>query len=296
MLEFHKPTMEDKKWIDDVLSTSRHRGDIYTFAQLLLWSPHYGTAVCRHEDALLITSGHSGEYCIYPAGSYDIHEVMELMKQHFDSRGLPLVIVAAEEWQRDELMEAFPDRFVAEESRDDFDYIYNAEDLINLAGKKYHGKRNHISKFTRAHPDWRFEEVTDETCEECIAMAARWREMNDDGEDSGLSDEFNAISLALRSRRELGLSCGLIRCDGQVVALSIGEPLNADTFIVHFEKALPEYIEAYTVINKEFAARFAAGFRYINREEDLGIEGLRRAKLSYYPEILLKKYIITERQ
>jgi len=132
MLEFHKPTMEDKKWIDDVLASSRHKGDIYTFAQLLLWSPHYGTAICRHEDALLITSGHSGEYCIYPAGSYDIRKVMELMKQHFDSRGLPLVIVAAEEWQRDELMEAFPDRFVAEESRDDFDYIYNAEDLINL--------------------------------------------------------------------------------------------------------------------------------------------------------------------
>lgn len=296
MLDFHRPTMEDKPWIDEVLAYSRHRGDLYTFAQLMLWAPHYGTTVCRYKDALLIVSGAEQECCIYPAGRYDIREVMEVLGQHFAERGLPMVIVAAEGWQRDELFEAFPDRFAAEESRDDFDYIYNAEDLINLSGKKYHGKRNHIAKFTRAHPDWRFEEVTYENCEQCVAMAQLWRERNDDGEDSGLQTELGAITIALRRRRELGLFCGLIRCEGQVVALSIGEPLNADTLVVHFEKALPEFIEAYTVINREFAARFAKDFRYIDREEDLGLEGLRRAKLSYYPEILLEKYNITERQ
>ncbi|MBQ4313331.1 MAG: DUF2156 domain-containing protein [Clostridia bacterium] len=296
MLEFHTPTMEDKPWIDEVLVHSKHRGCIYTFAQLMLWAPRYNTAVCRYKDALLIVSGEQHEYAIYPAGRYDIREVMEQYSEYFAQRGLPLRIAAAERWQMEELMEEFPDRFEAEESRDDFDYIYNAEDLINLSGKKYHGKRNHIAKFTRAHPDWTFEEVVPENTADAARMAQRWCEENGCDEGSGLAIEACAIQQALSKREVLGLVGGIVRVDGEAVALSMGERLNEDTLVVHFEKALAEYSEAYTVINREFAARFAQGYRYINREEDLGIEGLRKAKLSYRPAILLEKFYITEKQ
>lgn len=192
-------------------------------------------------------------------------------------------------------MRRVPGRFDAEPSRDDFDYIYNAQDLIELSGRKYHGKRNHISKFTRAFPDWQYEHIDDSNTEECINASLEWCKQNGCSENSPYRHELCAIHKALRERKSLGIIGGLIRIDGKVVALTLGERLNKDTFVTHFEKALGGFEEAYTLINREFAARSLGEYRYINREEDLGIEGLRKAKLSYKPAILLEKFNVTER-
>ncbi len=300
MLDFHTPTLEDKGWVDEVLAHSRHKGCVYTFAQLYLWAPHYGTKICRFGDCLLGTNGRQCCCYIYPGGRYDIAEVVAALREDARERGVGFGFCVVEDWQADELDSAFPGQFVREESRDDSDYIYNAEDLITLAGRKYHGKRNHISRFTREHPDWSYEPITAENTADCIEACHVWHdaqqpEAPSDFTSEGLVQERMIIEKALVEREQLGLNGGLIRCDGKAVAFTLGERLNSDTYVIHYEKALPGYEGAYAVINNQFAASELREYRYIDREEDLGLEGLRKAKLSYHPAIILPKFTMSER-
>jgi len=300
MLDFHTPTLEDKEWVDEVLAHSRHRGCVYTFAQLYLWSIHYGTKICRFGDCLLGMNGRTCCCYIYPGGRYDIADVVAALREDAARRGVGFGFCVVEDWQADELDSAFPGVFERHESRDDCDYIYNAQDLITLAGRKYHGKRNHISRFTREHPEWSYEPITAENTAECIEACHIWHDAQHQEDESletsqGLAAERSIIEKALTERELLGLNGGLIRWDGKVIAFTLGERLNSDTYVIHFEKALPGFEGAYAVINNQFASNELTGYRYIDREEDLGLEGLRKAKLSYYPEILLQKYTLTER-
>ncbi len=292
MIEFHRPSVDDKDWISHVLEYSDHRGCLYTFAQFDLWGEKYNTRICRIGDAVCGIAGTDDIYYLYPAGRYDITELVDILSGDAAERGIPLRFSAAEEWQVNELQEAFPGRFIAEECRNDFDYIYNASDLAELSGRKYHSKRNHIAKFIRKHPDWSYETISETNYSECIELANRWLLENPGSHD--LEIENTIIRRALESMDFYGLEGGMIRINGIPVAFTIGEKLNDNIFVVHFEKSLKEYAECYSLINREFSSRIAEHFQLINREEDLGIEGLRRAKLSYYPVILLKKYLVTE--
>lgn len=288
MLEFERSNPQDKQWIDSVLKESRHMGCIYSFAQTYIWAEKYNTKVCRYKDALIIMGGYENPSYMYPAGDYDVREIIEVMRQDSRERGIEFRMEAIEEWQMEELSKAYPNGFEYTSERDSFDYIYLSSDLISLAGRKYHGKRNHISKFMRKHPDCVYEDITPLNISECESAAVAWFEQNSDRED--IDQELTAIKRALEHFDELCMLGGMLKVDGKVVAFTIGERLNKDIFVVHFEKALKGYEEAYTVINNRFAAEHLSDYKYINREEDMGIEGLRKAKLSYYPHILLKKY------
>lgn len=291
MLDFKYPQLEDKEFINKIIRTSPHKGCVYSFALALAWRDYYLTRICRRGDALLFLSGEPGEeYYLFPVGSFDIAELMKLMHEDSQQRGFPLRIVCAEPWQAQMVMQALPGRYEYTPDRDDFDYIYSVDTLANLAGRKYHGKRNHIAKFTRAHPDWRYETLTQSNIAECRAAAQKWYIGKS---DHSLLCEQEAIGFMLDNFAYLEQKGGMIRADGEIVAFCIGEAINDDIFVVHFEKALPGYEEAYSVINREFAANGLKGFKYVNREEDMGLEGLRRAKLSYYPELLLEKFTIT---
>lgn len=292
MLDFHAPAMEDRSWVDEVLSYSKHWGCLYSFAQFALWADKYNSEICRVGDALCALSGINEKYYVYPAGRYDLCEIMDILKADALERGIPFRFCAVEEWQKDELFSAYPERFEAVECRHDFDYIYKSADLAELSGKKYHSKRNHIAKFTRRYPDWSYETIDDTNAAECIEMEEQW--CAESGDDADLQTEKQIIIRALNDMQGYGLDGGLIRLDGKVIAFTIAEPLNENIYDIHFEKALREYAEAYTIINREYTSRLADRYEYINREEDLGLEGLRKAKLSYKPSILLKKYIITE--
>ena len=171
--------------------------------------------------------------------------------------------------------------------------MYETEKLITLSGKKLHGKRNHINKFKSVYSDWCYERITDENVAECVEMAQKWRIMNGCEDDPDKEAEFCVTLNALRLRKELDLTGGLLRANGEVIAFTLGEPGGNDTFIVHIEKAYAEGQGAYPMINREFAAYFAKDYKYINREEDLGEEGLRKAKLSYYPAMIYEKGTVT---
>ncbi len=192
------------------------------------------------------------------------------------------------EEKRVELEDLFPGKFIIEEDRDLADYIYKSEDLINLSGKKYHGKRNHIKRFK--DNNWSFETLTDENMEDCLEMNRQWCVLNDCGMDESKKAEFCAVKQSFKYYKELGFFGGLLRVDGRVIAYTMAERLNSNTVNVHIEKAFSDIQGAYPAINHEFVFNMASEYEYVNREEDLGIEGLRKAKLSYNPAILLSKY------
>ncbi len=176
--------------------------------------------------------------------------------------------------------------------RNNFDYVYETEALRTLAGRRYHRKRNHIARCQAACPDLRYRPITPEDLPACLEMACRWCQVRHCDEDMGLLEEIWAVRTALTHFVELGLTGALIEIEGRVEAFTIGELLNATMAVVHIEKANPDIPGLYAVINQQFVVNAWADTREINREQDLGDEGLRKAKESYYPSRLVEKYTI----
>jgi hypothetical protein len=173
--------------------------------------------------------------------------------------------------------------------RDHFDYIYNAADLAELPGKHYLKIRSQIHKF-RKNYRYTVEPITLENREELIDFLEKWCKLKGCASDSFLAHEIEATSYAIEHLSELSLRGLLIRVDSEVEAISLFERLNADTAVIHFEKGMTEYEGIYKAINEETAKVLADEVKYINRESDLGVEGLREAKMRYHPDHMVEVY------
>ena len=298
MIEFHKPQLTDKPWVDELLRRADHRGCEYNFTNLFVWSDAYDQRIARVGDFLVTRlCGSLGCSYIYPAGAGDIAPVLAALEQDAAERGAPLHLICLTQPQVRELDSLFPGRFTFEADRDGFDYLYDIDRLADLGGEKLHAKRNHINRFVENNPSWVYEDITPESLPECLEMDKEWyrRSMVREGlaEERDLGDEGRALRLAMEHYHDLGLEGGLIRVYGEVVAFTMGDLLSSDTYDVHFEKAYGELQGAYAMINREFARRVRQRHpqvRYLNREDDMGVEGLRKAKESYYPDLMVEKY------
>lgn len=292
--KFHEITLEDKAWMDVRLAEDNRNACEYTFANNFIWRKTYGVEVAEICGCLVIRFRQSGEYCYsYPVGAGDKRAAIEQLLLECKNEGRTLSMSPLSEKDREQLLEWFPGRFLIAPDRDSFDYIYSREKLASLAGKKLHGKRNHIARF-KDGDDWSYEPMTEENLEECRRMTYTWIKMRSEKWNEEMEAEIMVLHEAFDHRKELGLIGGVLRKAGEIVAFTLGEPLNQDTFVVHFEKAYPDMQGAYPMINQQFVQHACEGYTYVNREEDTGDLGLRKAKLSYYPEILLKKYIARE--
>ncbi len=296
-LEFRTPTVEDAVWVAPILRSGNYRACEFSFTTIYMWRNYYRNQIARLGDTVFARSGDTEPVYLLPAGG-DLKENISLLREWEHAQGENLILFGADKAMTEQIDVWFPGVFEWEPSRNDFDYLYNTEDLVNLSGKKYHGKRNHIAAFSAAY-DWQYEPITDGNTDEVIAMTREWCKERGNCEDPGLQNERCAIREALRHREALSIQGGLIRVGGdggKVVAMTMGSPINSEVFDIHVEKALPAYATAYSVINREFAAHAVLGnYALINRENDLGIEGLRRAKKSYNPVLVLEKYLGTER-
>ena len=283
MLDFRTPTLKDREIIESLAAKSGQTGCDVTFANTYLWRRHYDIRVAFSYYAYYkcyYTNGVLTGYTM-PIATGDIKSAVDELIYDARSKGIMPVIGLLNEQNAAILRELYPRKFRITPSRDSFDYIYERSDLAELSGKKYHAKRNHISRFFRTYDDICTEEICKNNFADVMSVAERWQ---NGGEDTG---ELEIIRDALDHFDELGLFGLLLYVDGRPVAMTIASRLNDEMCDVHFEKAV-EIDEAYAVINNEFAKRYT-DFRYINREEDLGLEGLRKSKLSYYPSVLLKK-------
>lgn len=293
MLQFHVLQLSDRAWVQRALNKSQFMGCEYSFANNLAWRRAADTRVARYKDFYVSASFDTEDGVpsfLFPAGSGDDGDVLREMAETAIALGFPLRIAGVTRSSLARLQAICPDGFTAEAYPDGFDYIYETKDLMDLSGRKYHKKRNHLMQFRRAYENYSFSEMTPEDYDACITMSAQfYNEKHGYTDRSSVAEQF-AIHTYFEHFQELALCGGVLRVDGKLVGFSIGEPLCRNVFVTHIEKADVAYHGAYTALTQAFTAHFAKDFRYINREEDLGIEGLRKAKQSYYPAWMLEKY------
>lgn len=291
--EWKEITEAERELFQDFYEKEQSRSCEHSFTNNLLWSPFYGTRYCVIEGNLVFKSGEEKLSVSFPIGKNHVQKTVDKLLQYFEEKKQPFSMHSVTPEQFELLTQMYPDKFQIAYDRDWADYVYESEKLISLSGKKLHGKRNHINNFIKAYPDYQYEKIDAGNKEECIELANNWREENGCDSDPEKNEEFCVTLRALKEMEDLNLTGGLIRADGRVVAFSIGEKLCDDTFVVHIEKAYADVQGAYPIINQQFVLHEAADYRYINREEDTGAEGLRKAKLSYYPAFLQEKGVVT---
>lgn len=295
-IHFRRPELNDRDIIHSYFKRYPSKNCERTFANILLWSRHYSVTFAIIENALVFRSVWDMESYTYPAGEpEDVKKALDFLKKYTEERGIPFVLHLVTPEQFEQLEKWYPGRFEIEYNRDDADYIYESEKLATLSGKKLHAKRNHINKFKATHENWTYETMSEENLEECFQMALKWRRENNCDEDEKKNAEMCVTLNSLRLFEELELTGGVLKIDGQVVAFTLGEPISEDTFVVHIEKALADVQGAYPMINQQFVEHECMQYKYINREEDTGSKGLRKAKLSYRPVFLVEKGIVKEK-
>ena len=290
-MDILKPSLDNIGMLKDYLRYNEYFGCELTAANNILWSEFYDTGFVIVEDMLSYCKLVDGKPVAFtfPIGKHDPRKAFDKLCEELETAGLPPTFYLVHPEMFERIDEWYPEKFQIEYGRDEADYLYEYKTLSELKGKKLHGKRNHINRFEENYPDYQYEIIDASNYKECIEMAYNWeRENNVDGSEDKRY-ERDIIKKALENMDVLKLIGGLIRVDGKVIAFTLGEPINDVCFVVHFEKAYADIQGAYPMINREFVRRQLKGYKYINREEDLGIPGLRHAKTSYQPVKLVEK-------
>lgn len=290
---FRPLQLADRSWAAPLLQAENTPASNGCFGTLLLWGKAYGMEAARVEERLLCryTAGSRHDYA-YPSGQGSLKSAVCAAFADAAVYGQPLRFVGLTTDQKERLEAEFPGVFAFTENRDAEDYLYEPEKLATLSGRKLQSKRNHCNRFEAEQTDWQFVPLTNDHVAACKALFESWAaEHQDLGSD--LEHERQAIWLALENLDALQLEGGVLFAGGRLVAFTIGELCGAYSVDVHFEKAVAELNGAYPMVNREYVRMMLKrhpDLVYINREEDLGLENLRKAKLSYQPVQLLKRY------
>lgn len=307
-MEFREITLEDREWVRQLFSYEDNMATEYNFTVLYIWRDIMNSRICRFGDLFLLrffSKGTESPLYLFPVGrgeERDYREAIEIYKEDAHSKGFLLRMASVQKHQLEILENLFPDKFSWEPARNSFDYIYSAEDLTFLRGKKFQNKRNFVSRFRRQQ-GWSYEAIDEHNIKECGLMSIKWCAKYGCGKNPSMESESCSVKNAINNFFQLGLSGGLLRLNGEVIAFTIAEKTNSNTLLVHIEKAYADIPGAYPAIANEFlrntiiadAALGELSVTYINREDDAGDEGLREAKMQYHPLFLLEKYTVKEK-
>lgn len=292
MLEFKTIKIDDIQWYKEIaekanLEQPRINLDS-SFGSNYIWSSFYGIKICRFDDYILKGYFYDDDTVsfAFPLGTGDIEKALKAVEEYSLENNIRLRFGGVTKEQSEIVNSVFGGRFNFIANRDYYEYIYEAEALATLKGRKLHSKRNHLNRFEQKYA-YTFELINSSNKGEALEVARRWCADTNGGES--LVHENCAIKKSLESFEQLGFKGAVIKIDGKPAAMTIGERISDKAFVIHFEKALGGFDGLYTAINCYFA-RTLTDYTYINREEDMGIEGLRQAKLSYKPAILLEQF------
>ncbi len=291
MLNFLPLKTEDKPLYDKYLLACKERGCEYSFANLFLWGRQ--KAVIHEGNLAFFCQFNRKSVYLFPVGG-DLKPTLDAIIADAQKRGIPCRLTGLTQEESVQLEHWYPGQFYIRPDRDSFDYIYSVEDLAELKGKKLQRKRNHCNRFKLLHPGCTATPITDENTPKVLEMLDTWytRRKAADPTASFYLEQV-AITKALQNRTALGMEGLVLQEKGRIIAMTLGSRLSEDTFDVNFEKAAEGYDGAYAAINREFARYIREKYpeiRWLNREDDLGLEGLRKAKLSYCPDRLIEKY------
>lgn len=292
MIDFKPFEPSMRATYEEYLMSRGERGCEYSFTNLYLWGRQQAAVL---DDTLVFFSQFNRKSVyLFPVGAGDLQKALSAIMEDAKDRGIPCRLTGLTHDDCALLEHLFPGKFRYHFDRDSFDYIYDINNLADLKGKTYQKKRNHLNKFRTVHPDHCLVPITDENIAQAEGLIAQWYTLRLQQNPHGdYHMERAAIHKALGHRKELGLDGLLLTVDGMPVAMTMGSALNSDTFDIHFEKALDIADGAYAAINQGFAAYLREKYpnlRWLNREDDMGLEGLRKAKLSYYPDHMIEKH------
>ena len=296
MIPFERLTLDRKPEYDALLRHASHRGCAYSFTSLYLWGRQ---CAARDGENLLLFSHYQGKTMYpYPAGPDVTRQTIDLLMDDARQRGIPFQLAGLNTQDVEQLESWYPGQFRFHCGRDGHEYVYAIDDLADLKGKKYQPKRNHVNRFLAEFPDAVILPLSEKTLPDAIALADRWYQRRTAEEDAGM--EHIALQRAFANWQELGMEGLVLYVGNQVVAMTMGSFLDEETVDVHFEKADTDYPGAYAAINRAFARHLREKYpnlRFLNREDDMGLEGLRKAKLSYHPHHMVEKcwaHLVTE--
>ena len=288
-LSFHQLTLSDREAVQAVTLNAGRRNCNYTFANLVGWQFWYYTEVCVLDDAVVLRYTHEGERAYMVCTCKDISK--ELLDALLDDAQGNLTIIGLEDSQASQLYTLNSKLSTKiEQIRNQYDYIYRRTDLATLQGGHLQAKRNHIHRFHAEHPDFEYRQLTPELFDECRRLTEIWHEEKEFSET--IEAEHRVMETIFSNWDALGMIGGSIFIDGKMVAFTYGAAVTNDTIDICVEKADRRIEGAFAIINQQFAEHLPEQFVYLNREEDMGIPGLRQAKLSYHPEILLTYNVV----
>lgn len=294
IIDFHDLTKQDKPLLDRYFRSRYYENSHFNFTYLFMWRIPYHVRWCEENGVLYMTCEWEGTLmAMQPFGPEEkMQEATDRFLAYFQEIGRPLLFVVLESGYAEFLEQYKGASFDIREDRDNFDYVYLAEKLISLSGRKLHSKKNHLNAFRKMYPQAEYLAITEEIIPACRVELESWYQMRltDEPDDPFIDWERRAILEVFDDYEYFGLRGGAIRLDGRIIAFTFGEQLNTDSVVVHVEKADPNIRGAYPAINQGYVANNWSAMTYINREEDMGHEGLRKAKESYKPEKMIRKF------
>lgn len=289
-MQFFDIDIGAKDIIKDFFHAQRIEASDMLFGNLYIW--HFSRTIkyALIDDCLVVWTKFPSEsypFIFYPLGRGNRKVAIETMKEYFLDNKMPFSLRSLEPYQSAELENLFPNSFEIAPNRDRFDYIYNIDELIALSGRTLHKKKNHLNRFFKLYPNFSYERIDSANAMEVLNAYSAWFE---EGEKSdGLRNEMLGIEASLRNFSALDMKGAIIRIDGKIAAFSLAEQINDDSVVIHIEKGNTFYEGIFQAINQQFLKNDFAHLRFVNREEDLGIEGLRKAKMSYKPLRFIEK-------
>ena len=314
-MTFHQLALSDREAMQAVTLPSGRRNCNYTFANLVGWKFLFGTEVCVLENAVVLRYTFAGQRADMVCTSEALS--LELIEALFDDSNGDLTLMGLEDSQVEQLSILASPKMLTlgivqtslnsalaqshlsistEPVRDQYDYIYRRTDLATLHGRHLDAKRNHIHRFRAEHPDFEYRPLTPEYFDECRRLTEKWQgekaRTKFNGNSEAIDVEKQVMETIFSNWDALGMTGGSIFVDGRMVAFTYGAAVTTDTLDVCVEKADRHVEGAFAIINQQFAEHLPEQYVYLNREEDMGIPGLRQAKLSYHPEILLTYNVV----
>jgi len=291
MIEFKPLDLARKTEYDNILLRCGERGCEYSFANLFLWGRQ--RAAFLGEQLVFFSQFNRKTVYLFPVGFGDRKAALDAVMEDAKKRGIPCRLTGLLKEDCEALEQLYPEKFRFHNDRNSYDYIYNINDLADLSGKKFQRKRNQVNRFLTLYPDYSIEPITEETVPQIAEMLHNWYVRRQETDPSGdYHMEKAAIGKALVNFKALQLDGIVLRVAGKIVAVTMASPLSEDTFDIHFEKALDHIVAGYAMINRSFARYLRekyAAVKWLNREDDLGLEGLRKAKQDYHPHHMVEK-------
>lgn len=291
-LNFEPVELNHADMLKAAFSSQKYRISSFTAGSAIMWQKIYNIRVCEAFGCVILSADYPREGKCYsiPVGG-DVKAAINAVYDECKNSGEKCIFSDVPEGGLELLKEIFGEKRLKISTDDGWsDYLYNASDLITYSGKKFNGQRNHVNRFNRLYPDAVFEPLTRENFDEAYEFLKNYISQNGTTSESGELEGCAAIRL-MKRYFDLNLYGAILKANNKIISLSIGEKVG-DTLFVHVEKGLIEFSGVYQVMVQKFAETYAGDLLFINREEDDGVEGLRKSKLSYHPIGLLNKYSV----